>query len=268
MKDIIVVTGASSGLGKEFVLQIDKKEKVDEIWVIARRIDKLTELQGLTSAKIIPISLDLSNLDELNFYSDRLKQENPNVKILVNCAGFGKFDHYENVDSSVYMNMIDLNCKSMVLMTNLTLPFMNEGAKIVNFASFSSFQPVPYINVYGATKAFVLSYSRALNRELSYRKIGVLAICPLWVKTEFFDRAIDKDKKPVVINYNALYTPDKIIKKAIKDLYKNKDISIYGKMAKLQWMVTKILPHKLVMNIWLSGQKLDGTKEIRKDKKQ
>ncbi|MBR3865014.1 MAG: SDR family NAD(P)-dependent oxidoreductase [Clostridia bacterium] len=265
MKDIIVVTGASSGLGKEFVLQIDKKEKVDEIWVIARRLDKLIELQGLTDAKIVPIALDLSNYDEIKLYENKLSEEKPNVKILVNCAGFGKFDHYENVETNVYLNMIDLNCKSTVLITNLTLPFMTEGAKIVNFASFSSFQPVPYINVYGATKAFTLSYSRALNRELAYRKIKVLAVCPLWVKTEFFDRAIDKDKKPVVISYNALYTPDKIIKKAIKDLYKNKDMSIYGKMAKLQWITTKILPHKLIMKIWLNSQKLDGTKDIRKD---
>ena len=264
MKDIIVVTGASSGLGKEFVLQIDKREKVDEIWVIARRLDKLIELDSLTDAKIIPISLDLSSQDSYEIYKKKLLDEKPNVKILVNCAGFGKFDHYENVETSVYLNMIDLNCKAMISVTNLSLPYMQNGAKIVNFASFSSFQPVPYINVYGATKAFTLSYSRALNRELAYRGIKVLAVCPLWVKTEFFDRAIDQNKKPVVISYNALYTPDKIIKKAIKDLYKNKDISIFGKMAKLQWIVTKILPHKLVMNIWLKGQKLDGTKEIRK----
>lgn len=265
MKDIIVVTGASSGLGREFVLQIDKKEKVDEIWVIARREDKLNELCSLTNAKIIPLVLDLSKQDHLKIYNDKLTQEKPNVKILVNCAGFGKFDHYENVETEVYLNMIDLNCKAMISMVNFTLPYIQKGGKIVNFASFSSFQPVPYINVYGATKAFALSYSRSLNKELNYRGIKVLAVCPLWVKTEFFDRAIDENKKPVVISFNALYTPDKIVQKAIKDLYKNKDMSIYGKMAKLQWIVTKILPHKAVMRIWMNGQKLDGTKEIRKD---
>lgn len=264
MKDIIVVTGASSGLGKEFVLQISKKEAVDEIWVIARRLDKLEELSSLVDAKIVPIVIDLSNSDDIKKYSEKLQNENPNVKILANCAGFGKFAHYETLSFETHSNMIDLNCKAMMLMTDLSLPYMTKGGKIMNIASCAGFQPIPYINVYGATKAFALSYSRALNQELKYRGIHVLAVCPYWTKTEFFNRAIETEENPVVIKYVALYEATDVIKLAIKHLYTKKDISVCGFKNKLQHFATKIFPHSFVMKVWLSQQKLDGTKENRK----
>ena len=266
MKDIIVVTGASSGLGKEFVLQIVNKKKVDEIWVIARRLDRLQELCNLINVKIVPLEIDLTNFNDVKKYREKLKEEKPNIKILANCAGFGKFAHYETVSTETHLNMMDLNCGAMVTMTDLSLPYMKEGAKIMNIASCAGFQPIPYINIYGATKAFALSYSRALNQELKYRGIHVLAVCPYWTKTEFFDRAIESEKNPVVINYVALYEPAFVIKTAIKHLYTNKDVSVPGFKNKLQHLATKLLPHSLVMKVWISQQKLDGTKENRKVK--
>ena len=266
MKDIIVVTGASSGLGKEFVLQISKKEAVDEIWVIARRFDKLQELSSMVNVKIVPIEIDLTDATQIEKYAEMLKNNKPNVKILANCAGFGKFNHYENLSTEVHSNMIDLNCKAMMIMTDLSLPYMEKGAKVMNIASCAAFQPIPYINVYGATKAFALSYSRALNRELKYRGIHVLAVCPYWTKTEFFDRAIESEENPVVINYVALYEPSFVIKTAIKYLYTKKDICVPGFKNKIQGLATKLFPHSFVMNVWFSQQKLDGTKENRKVK--
>ena len=97
-----------------------------------------------------------------------------------------------------------------------------------------------------------------------YKNIHVLAVTPYWTKTEFFDRAIDDKKKKVVINYNAMYDPVKVMELAIRDLYTNKDISCYGFVNRGQKLLTKILPHSLVMKIWMSGQKLDGTPNIRK----
>ncbi len=267
MKNIIVVTGASSGIGKEFVLQISKKEKVDEIWVIARRLNRLEELKDLVDVDIVPLEIDLTDLDEIKKYEAKLNECAPNVKILANCAGFGKFDHYEKVSTQTHLNMMDLNCRAMMVMTDLTLSYMDKGAKIMNIASCAAFQPIPYINIYGATKAFALSYSRALNQELKYRGIHVLAVCPYWTKTEFFDRAIDKNENPVVIKYVALYESKDVIKLAIKHLYTKKDISVYGFKNKLQHLATKLLPHSLVMKVWLSQQKLDGTQEKRKIKK-
>ena len=263
MKEIIIVTGASSGLGKEFVKQIEYKIKADEIWVVARREERLKELKSevKTPLKIFP--LDLSKQESFDTIKSSLEKDKPVIKLLVNCAGFGKFGHIEKIPYETQLNMIDLNCKAVVAVCAISLPFMCEGSKIINVASCAAFQPIPYINVYAATKAFVLSYSRALNVELKYRKISVTAVCPYWVKTEFFDRAINSEEKTVVINYGVMYDAAKVVKKAIRDAYKNKDMSVYGKINKFQKFGAKILPHKTVMKIWMRRQKFDGTPNIR-----
>ena len=151
--------------------------------------------------------------------------------------------------------MIDLNCKALVAMTELTLPYMKRGAKILNLDSLSAFQPVPYINVYGSTKAFVLSYSRALNRELKPRGIRVMAVNPGWVKTEFFDHALQTSSDAVTY-YNKLYEAKDVMTTALKDLYRTKkDVSIHGFPVRMQVRMVKLLPHSLVMNIWMKQQK-------------
>ena len=268
MKKIIIITGASSGMGKEFLIQmLEKEPSIDEIWAIARREERLLELKENISNKIIPIKLDLSIEKDLLKYKNRLEKENPNVIILANCAGFGVFDHSENVNTDIKLNMIGLNVKAPVALIDYTLPYMKKNSMIMNIASCAGFQPIPYINDYAATKSFLLSYSRALNQELKYKNIHVLAVTPYWTKTEFFDRAIDDNKKKVVINYVAMYEAKDVMKLAIKDLYNfNKDISCYGFKNRFQKILTKILPHKLVMKVWLSQQKLDGTPNIRKNK--
>ena len=263
MKEIIVVTGASSGLGKEFVKQIEVKENVDEIWVIARREDKLKQLQSEVKTPLKIFTLDLSDQNAVETYANVLKKEKPSVKILFNCAGFGKFDHSEKIPLETQLNMIDLNCKAVVSMCAVTIPFMLDGARIVNVASCAAFQPIPYINVYAASKAFTLSYSRALNVELKYRKVSVTAVCPYWVKTEFFDRAINPDEKTVVINYGVMYKAEDVVKKAVRDAYKRKDVSAFGGVNRLQKLGAKILPHKLVMKIWMNRQKFNGTPDVR-----
>ena len=265
MKKIIVVTGASSGMGKEFLLQILEKEKdIDEVWAIARREERLIELKKEVSDKIVPIKLDLTNEKDLLKYNEMLKKEKPIIFILGNCAGFGVFDHSENIDTNIKLNMIDLNVKAPVALIDYSLPYMKKGSKIMNIVSCAGFQPIPYINDYASTKAFLLSYSRALNKELKYRDIHVLAVTPYWTKTEFFDRAIDEKKKKVVINYNAMYDPKEVMKLAIKDLYNpKKDISCFGFTNRGQKLLTKILPHSLVMKVWMNQQKLNGTPNIR-----
>ena len=252
-------------MGKEFIIQILEKEKdIDEVWAIARRDDRLIELKEKISDKIIPIKLDLTKEEDLLKYKEKVDKEKPNIIILANCAGFGVFDHSENIDTNIKLNMIDLNVKAPVALIDYSLPYMKEESKIMNIASCAGFQPIPYINDYASTKSFLLSYSRALNKELKYRNIHVLAVTPYWTKTEFFDRAIDDKKKKVVINYNAMYDPKDVMKLAIKDLYNpKKDISCFGFVNRFQKMLTKILPHSLVMKVWMNQQKLDGTPKIR-----
>ena len=249
---IAVVTGASSGMGKEFVLQISREKELDEIWVIARRADRLEALQNEVSTKIRPISLDLTLNESIESYRKLLETEQPDVRVLMNASGFGRFGKFEDTDLDVMLNMIDLNDKAYVAMTYVTLPFMHEGGEIYQLDSLSSFQPVPYIGVYGATKAFVLSFSRALNVELKSRKIKVMAVCPGWVKTEFFDHAVKDD---TIVYYNKFFTSEQVITRALRDMRKGKDVSVCGFSIRAQVLLTKLLPHRIVMKIWCKQQK-------------
>ncbi len=254
MKKIAVVTGASSGMGRDFVRLIEKYESFDEIWAIARRIDRLESLSDECSIPVRAIPLDLTKEDSFAAYKEMLKQQEPNVALLVCCSGYGKFGRYDDIDIADKMGMIDLNCKALVMTTELTLPYMREGSHIIELDSLSAFQPVPYIGVYGATKAFVLSYSRALGRELRGRRIGVCAVCPGWVRTEFFDRAKTKNEKAVTY-YNVVWESEDVVRTALRDAYKAKAVSIHGFRVKAQVFFTKLLPHSLVMEIWMRQQK-------------
>ena len=264
MKKIFVVTGASSGFGKCVSNLLLEKETVDEIWLIARSKEKLEEVSKNINVKTKILLLDLTKSEDLKKYESELKKEQVIIKVLINSAGYGKFDHSENLDLDTKLNMIDLNVKAPVSMIDYSLPSMEKGSKIMNIASCAGFQPIPYINDYASTKAFLLSYSRALNYELKYRGIHVLAVCPFWTKTGFFDRAIDPKKKEVVISYAAMYDPILVMKKAVRDLYNDrKDISVYGFVNNFQRFLVRILPHTLIMKIWINSQKLNGTKDIR-----
>ena len=253
--NIAIVTGASSGMGREFVLQLGKYVDVDEIWVIARREAALKALQEQVTTPVRPVVLDLLQPQSFETYAALLAKERPNAKLLVNAAGFGKFGKFENISVEDDCRMIDLNTKALVLMTRLTLPFMERGSHVLQLDSLSAFQPVPYITTYGATKAFVLSYCRAMNRELRPRGIRMMAMNPYWVKTEFFSHAFQTNQSEVQ-HFDHLYEAKDVVATGLKDLYKTKkDVSIHGLPVKLQVLGVKLLPHKLVMNIWQNQQK-------------
>lgn len=252
---IAVVTGASSGMGREFVYALDREGKYEEIWVIARRADRLETLKNECKTPIRSIALDLGTVKSFDTYRALLEAEKPNVAVLVNCAGFGKFGTYAEIPTEVACEMIDLNCKALVRMTEYTLPYMQAGAHVLELDSLSSFQPVPYIGVYGATKAFVLSYSRALNVELRPRGIKVMAICPGWVRTDFFDRAKTACTDAVTY-FNRIYEAKDVVATAIRDMYKpKKDVSIHGFPVRAQVLAVKLLPHRFVMRTWMKQQR-------------
>ncbi len=251
MKKIAIVTGASSGMGRDFARMIDKIETCDEIWVIARRLDRLKELQSETGKAMIPVELDLSVNESFEKYKELLQKEEIEVCALVNAAGFGKFGEFEDIPLEHQMNMIDLNCKALMAVTYLTLPYMKKGSRVYQLGSLSSFQPVPYITTYGATKAFVLSFTRALNKELKARGIRLIAVSPGWVKTEFFDRAVKDD---TIKYYNKFFESEDVVKRAVRDMERGKDVSICGASIRAQVLLTKLLPHKLIMSIWCKQQ--------------
>ena len=168
------------------------------------------------------------------------------------------------------LRMIDLNCKAPVAMTRLCLPYMQAGSHILQLDSLSAFQPVPYITTYAATKSFVLSYSRSLNRELKPLGIRCMAMNPGWVKTEFFNHAFETNGDAEVRYFNHLYEAKDVVATGLKDLYKTKkDYSVHGLPIKFQVLLVKLVPHRFVMSIWLNQQKTAKndqglTKEPRK----
>ena len=248
---IAVITGASSGMGREFVYAFDKEEKFDELWVIARREDRLAELQDMCRARVRPIALNLGKRESFGEYKALLESEKPEIAVLVNAAGFGLFGVFEEMDMDRQLDIIDLNSRALTAMCHMSVPYMRPGSRIVNMGSMSSWQPVPYINVYGASKAYVLSFSRALGVELKDKGIRVMTVCPGWIKTEFFSHAIHDD----TVNYfNRYYTAEQVVEKAVKDLKKGKDVSVLGFPERMQVRLVKLLPVNMVMRTWCRQQ--------------
>ena len=248
---IAVVTGASSGMGREFVYALDKEESFDEIWVIARRRQRLEELKGKCRASVRPLVLDLQQRESLYRYGELLEQEKPEIAVLVNAAGFGLFGIFEEMDLDRQLDIIDLNSRALTGMCHLSIPYMHSGSRIYNMGSMSSWQPVPYINVYGASKAYVLSFSRALGVELEKKGIRVMAVCPGWITTEFFDHAVHDD---TITYYNRFYPPEQVIAKALRDMKKGKAISVLGFPERAQVQLVKHLPTGFVMKTWCKQQ--------------
>ena len=252
---IAIVTGASSGMGREFVRQLSAYVQVDEIWAIARRREALEALKAEAPVIVRPIVLDLLKSESFDELRSLLEGEQPEIALLVNAAGFGKFGAYHKTTIEDDCRMIDLNCKALLVMTRLCIPYMKPGSHILELDSLSAFQPVPYITTYGATKAFVLSYSRAMNRELKCKGIRVMAMNPGWVKTEFFRHAFQTNDGEVQY-FDRLYEAADVVKTGLRDLYKTKkDCSIHGLPVKLQVLAVKLVPHRFVMDIWLKQQK-------------
>lgn len=252
---IAIVTGASSGMGRDFARLLDD-EKLDEIWAIALDSDGLDELELLLQTKVRKLAIDLTKPKNIKMIADLIEQEHPNIKWLINAAGFGKFNSWQKIKTETSLNMIDLNCKAMVAITDMCIPHMKKDSKIVDFSSVAGFQPVPYCNIYAATKAFVLSYARSLSYELASRGISVTCVCPYWTKTNFFERAVDETNR-VVKKYVVMYDPKKVTEKAFKDSKKGKKLSIFGFVSKAQVFFTKMLPASAVCKIWLKQQELD-----------
>lgn len=253
---IAIVTGASSGMGREFVMQLENFVTVDEIWVIARRREALEALAGKTRATLRPIPLDLCEKESFETVSALLEAEKPEVSLLVNAAGFGKFGAWHRVSLEDDLKMIDLNCKALVAMTRLVLPYMGKNSHVLQLDSLSAFQPVPYLNTYAATKSFVLSYTRGLNRELKGTGIRMMAMNPGWVKTEFFNHAFQTNEEGEVQYFNRLYEAKDVVATGLNALYRSRrDYYVHGIPVQLQVLGVKFLPQSLVMTIWQNQQK-------------
>ncbi len=251
---IAVVTGASSGMGREFAKAIDKAFELDELWVIARRTERLESLQSECRTPVRVLGRDLSAPENLHAYRALLEEEKPEIAILVNAAGYGLFGAAEDLDVENQLGIVALNDTALSAVCLYSLPYMQRGDAIVNLGSNSSWQPVPYMTVYAASKAYVLSFSRALGRELKSRGIHVMCVCPGWIRTAFQAHAQHERSIRYVDRW---YTPEEGATQTWKDLRKKKAVSILGAPVRRQVRLVKHLPVELVMKIWCRQQGIE-----------
>lgn len=247
---IAVVTGASSGMGREFVRQISSfYRSLDEIWVIARRRERLEELRGESR---VPLRIFEGNLIKKQVYRElscALEERQPDIRMLVNAAGFGKSGSVEaiaSVDFRAQTDMVDLNCRALTRMTLFCLPYLGRGSRIINLASAAAFCPQPGFAVYAATKSYVLSFSRALGAELRRRGVYVTAVCPGPVDTEFFNisGALTNPLKKLT-----MAKAEDVVHRALKDSRAGRETSVYGIAMRAAFLGTRLVPHGLIMKL-------------------
>ncbi len=236
-------------MGREAAFQIgDMFGGIGEIWLIARRRERLEELEGRVPAKIRCMDMDVTDKEDMEKLAGILAAEKPDVKILVNAAGFGKIGRVGEVDPESERGMIRLNCEALCAVTRLVLPYMSDNSRILQFASAAAFLPQPKFAVYAATKSFVLSYSRALGAELRSRRIYVTAVCPGPVKTEFFDIAETTGEIPIYKKF-VMADARKVVRRALRDSCMGKSVSVYGVTMKVLHVLGKAVPHPWILEL-------------------
>jgi len=245
---IAIVTGASSGIGREFAMQIPRLYKrLDELWVVARRTERLKELE-----KQIPIPVRIFDGDLRRDYiferiGKELDRQNADIRMLVNAAGYGKIGDVEELGTEEQCGMIDLNCRSLTKMTKVCLPYMSNGSRMIHVASSAAFAPQPGFAVYAATKSYVYSYSHALSVELKPRGILVTAVCPGPVDTEFFDRA---GALPNPLKATVKADAGNVVRTALRDSVMGRRVSVYSVAMKSARIAAKLLPYARIAD-WM-----------------
>lgn len=237
---IAIITGASSGIGYEFARQIDKKN-YEEIWLIGRRAEKLQNLSNKLQTRAKIFALDLCEEKSFEILKKELEISNKKIGLLVNSAGMGENDYFENTKLENDIKTLDLNIKALTAMTKISLDFFQKGGIILNIASSAAFIPQAKFALYAASKSYVLSFSRAIRREFKYIKISVL--CPNRVETEFIKKSNNNSSGIKNLGNENL---KKMVEKAIKNMGK-KDLITTHPSAKILLIISKIFPHSFIM---------------------
>lgn len=243
---IAVITGASSGLGREFAHQLGEDKTLDEIWLIARREDRLCEVQKVCARPVRPVPMDLTKEENIAALLALFQKENPEIAVLVCAAGYGRIGPTAKIPLADNDGMIDLNCRAAVAVTTVALPWLTKGSRVLEIASTAAFQPMPYLNVYAATKAFLQSYTKTLHYELLGTGIHVTAVCPYWIKdTEFIQNAqkTDEDSYHFLLANRART----VVQWALFDSSLNLWVSTPGPVCMAHRLVAKFIPHFLMV---------------------
>lgn len=248
---IAIVTGATSGLGRAF-LEAWQREGCwfDEVWLVARHQEALARTANAVPWPCRQFAIDLAQAQERKRLFEALAEQRPQIQAVVNSAGYGKTGPVDSIAPQEQTGMIDLNCSALVAVTQQVLPYMMRGGVIYEIASVAAFLPQPGFAVYAATKAFVLSFARALNAEQKKRGVHVIAVCPNPMDTGFFDRA---GVAPTLIKRLGFEEPEAVARSAMRDAARGRDVSTNSRLAGAIRICAKCLPHRWIVEIerWL-----------------
>lgn len=257
MNNTVLITGASSGLGKEFAKIFAKKGY--NLVLTARNLSALEEVKAEISnefsVNIMVKALDLANdkapLELKSFCEDNEIM----VDILVNNAGFGDFGEFYLSDYDKFSDIIEVNIKALTRITRLFLPDMIslKQGKILNVASLGGFEPGPLMAVYYASKAYVLSFSEALSRELKGKGVTITALCPGPTKTNF-EKAANLGMSGLFVNLKVA-DAYQVAMFGVKKLFKGKVVAVPGFYNKLAVIGVKLAPRAMVRNMVYHIQK-------------
>ncbi len=245
--NIAIITGASSGIGMEFALQMDSYfVTIDEFWLIARNREHLEEVAKVLDHKARIIVMDITDEKKQDALEDLLIEKNAVVRVLVNAAGFGVMGPFSEQERMTAQDMVRLNCEALTALTHRMLPYMRKNSRILQMASSAAFLPQPDFAVYAATKAYVLSFSRALGEELREAGIYVTSVCPGPVDTPFFDIA-EKTGTTLSIKKYTMVSPEKVVALALKDSYHKRSMSVCSLPIKCLRCLSKTVPHSFLL---------------------
>lgn len=254
--NIIIITGASSGIGQEFVLQLDKHfGNIDEFWLIARSRERMEELSGQIRHKTRILAMDITEEKKLDQLEELLIEKDATVRMLINAAGFGVMGAFCEQERMTALEMVRLNCEALTSMTHRILPFMRRNSRIIQMASSAAFLPQPDFAVYAATKSYVLSFSRALGEELRSAGIYVTSVCPGPVDTPFFDIA-EKNGTTLKIKKFTMVDAHRVVTLALKDSYQKKSLSVCSLPIQGFQLAAKLLPHDILLRCVTAMKKL------------
>jgi short-subunit dehydrogenase len=255
-----LITGASAGLGAHFALALAKQGR--DLILVARREDRLEQLADLVRERYgvtaHVIAADLAKRNAVAKLAEAVAGQGLTVDTLVNNAGFGARGAFAELDRAAQARMIDVNCGALVELCHVFLPAMLErrSGAILNVASTAAFQPGPWMAVYYASKAFVLSFSEALHEEVKDQGVRVTALCPGPTRTEFADVAGAADSD---LFRRLAGSPEKVVADGLKALQANRAVAVSGAANKTMAASIRLTPRGLARRIAGSLQKTRGT---------
>lgn len=247
--NIIIITGASSGIGKEFVLQMDEHfHRINEFWLVARSRDRLEALAGTLRHKTRIFAMDITDESALEALETNVFQANGVVRMLINCAGYGSLGSFCGQDRMLAAGMVRLNCEALTNLTHRMIPYMRWGSRIIQMSSSAAFLPQPGFAVYAATKAYVLSFSRALGEELKNAGIYVTSVCPGPVDTPFFEIA-EATGSTLAIKKYTMVKADRVAALALRDSYYKRPVSVCSLPIRSFQVLSKAVPHGILLKV-------------------